>query len=128
MTAQHVFLQPTAIAALLVDMAPLNFGPVAAAKYFNRAMVRSPQCCAITDEESVRAASDCVDEFSRQHATDEVLHFECVYRSHDFADTRMVLRVNGKRRDYALKIDTRLARVRPVAERVQPSDPVSAIF
>ncbi|WP_170432667.1 aminoglycoside phosphotransferase family protein [Ruegeria arenilitoris] len=68
----------------------------------------------ITDEERARAAS-CVDEFSRQHATDEVLHFDCVYRSHDFSDTRMVLRVKGKQQDYALKIDT----LSPTSGRLQ---------
>ncbi|MES0827556.1 aminoglycoside phosphotransferase family protein [Ruegeria sp. SCP11] len=59
----------------------------------------------LTKDEHKRATG-FVEEFSRHSAVDGILPFECIYRSHDFPDTRMVLRIKGPRQHFALKIDT----------------------
>ncbi|WP_302477164.1 phosphotransferase family protein [Ruegeria arenilitoris] len=53
-----------------------------------------------------RRATEFVAEFSRHVGLGETLQFGCVYRSHDFPDTRLVLRLQGPPQDYAMKIDT----------------------
>ena len=58
----------------------------------------------LTDDEYQRATG-YVQEFSDRALAGVQLSFECLYRSHDFADTRMVLRLQGAAQDYALKID-----------------------
>ncbi|SMO67271.1 phosphotransferase [Ruegeria faecimaris] len=59
----------------------------------------------LTTDEYERARG-FVQEFLDQTPEDGPAGFECVYRSHDFAGSRIVLRVRGARRDYALKVDT----------------------
>ncbi len=59
----------------------------------------------LTEDERNRAAG-YVAEFSRHSQAGDQLRFDCVYRSHDFSDTRLVLRVHGRMQNYALKIDT----------------------
>ncbi|WP_170575806.1 phosphotransferase [Ruegeria atlantica] len=60
---------------------------------------------ALTEDEHRRATA-FVEEFSCYVAASGVLPFECMYRSHDFAETRMVLRIKGPEQHFALKIDT----------------------
>ncbi|WP_037314966.1 phosphotransferase family protein [Ruegeria halocynthiae] len=59
----------------------------------------------LTKDEHTRAA-EFVQEFSHHAFAGELLPFECIYRSHDFAETRMVLKVQAQAQSYALKIDT----------------------
>lgn len=59
----------------------------------------------LTKDEHRRAAA-FVEEFSCRVSADAKLPFECIYRSHDFPDTRMVLRITGSNQHFALKIDT----------------------
>ena len=51
-------------------------------------------------------ASELVEEFCQRGGVEEIGNFTCVYRSHDFPDSRLVLRVETEARDYALKLDT----------------------
>ncbi|WP_170335591.1 aminoglycoside phosphotransferase family protein [Ruegeria arenilitoris] len=60
----------------------------------------------ILTEDENRRATEFVAEFSRHAGLGPALQFDCVYRSHGFPDTRLVLRVQGPTRDYAMKIDT----------------------
>ncbi|WP_170754434.1 phosphotransferase family protein [Ruegeria lacuscaerulensis] len=53
-----------------------------------------------------RFATGCVEEFSAHGRNLSLSGFECVYRSHDFADTRYLLRLRTGSGEYALKIDT----------------------
>ncbi len=57
-------------------------------------------------EDEHRRATEFVAEFARHAGLDGALQFDCVYRSHGFPDTRLVLQAQGPLRDYAIKIDT----------------------
>ncbi|WP_170791106.1 phosphotransferase [Ruegeria lacuscaerulensis] len=58
----------------------------------------------LSDAEFHRA-SRYVDEFARQIGANPVGAFDCTYRSHDFPDTRMVIKLRAAHEVYALKID-----------------------
>ncbi|WP_377192671.1 phosphotransferase [Ruegeria meonggei] len=68
----------------------------------------------LTDDEHNRA-TEFVQEFSDHTLSGRSLGFTCIYRSHDFPDTRMVLKLTGAVQDYALKIDT----MSPTSGRLQ---------
>ncbi len=56
-------------------------------------------------EQEHKLARGYVEEFSEQALTETVKGYQCIYRSHDFGDTRFLLRVETAFGDYALKID-----------------------
>lgn len=60
----------------------------------------------ILNKDEHKRAAGFVEEFARHSAADGVLPFDCIYRSHDFPDTRVVVKIKGPRNLFALKIDT----------------------
>jgi len=51
-------------------------------------------------------ASGFANEFARDHLGGRITGLECVYRSHGFPGSRLVMKVETASKDYALKIDT----------------------
>lgn len=84
---------PRVLGSSLQDLICLGIRPAAA-------------CMLILTEDEHRRASEFVAEFSDHAQTGGPLRFDCIYRSHDFPDSRMVLQVRGGSGDFALKIDT----------------------
>lgn len=56
--------------------------------------------------EETRLVNDCVREFSAQRSEYPVTAYECIWRSHGFANERLVLRLKSEICDLALKLDT----------------------
>lgn len=82
---------------------------------------------ALTQDEHAHAAA-CVKEFAQSGLRDAVLGFECVYRSHDFPKTRLLLRVTTGSQHYAIKIDTTSAETGRLQKEFQLLQELSAYF
>ncbi|MCG7520753.1 phosphotransferase [Ruegeria sp. Ofav3-42] len=59
----------------------------------------------LSDEEQARVTS-YIDEFSSRFQQDAITHYDCIYRSHAFEDSRAVLILHTASRAFALKTDT----------------------
>lgn len=59
----------------------------------------------LSDEEQARVAS-YIDEFSSELPQEFITHYDCIYRSHAFEDSRAVLILHTASRAFALKTDT----------------------